>query len=231
MWRQAVLRIWIKNKGLPLCWKIPTVLLMISGGIFLKDFPCTIVLALGVPFMEGEMDVTFSPVEDFLPKTARQRKGLDARESILLAGIYTFALILGYVLWFCRNEGYPWKGETIFFLVKVTVFMFLIFFNMRMWFIYAMLSLLEKSTYLFDGDVRAWERRAKRGTAELYGGIYFSYGSLFYLFFYTLGMFNNIKRFKFLVESQWKFAYVIGGIILILLCLQTAWIWRQKYEC
>lgn len=231
MWRQAVLRIWTENKGLSLCWKIPTIFLMISGGIFLKEFPYTIVLALGVPFMEAAMDVTFSPVEDFLPRTAGQRKRMDVRESILLAGIYTFAIILGYVLWFCRNEGYLWKGETIFFLVKVTVFMLLIFFNMRMWFIHAVLCLLEKSAYRFGGDVRAWERRAKRGTAELFGGIYFSYGSLFYLFIYTLGMFNNIKRFRFLVESQWKFAYVIDGIIFILLCLQTAWIWRQKYEC
>lgn len=231
MWRQAVLRIWTENKGLPLCWKIPAILLMISGGIFLKEFPYTIVLALGVPFMEAAMDVTFSPVEDFLPRTAGQRKRMDARESILLAGIYTFAITLGYVLWFCRNEGYPWEGETIFFLVKITVFLFLIFFNIRMCFIQAVICAGENSAYLLGGEVRAWERRAKRGIAELLGGIYCSYAGLFYLLFYTLGVFSNVKQFKFLVESQWKFAYVFGGIIFILLCLQTAWIWRQKYEC
>lgn len=229
MWRQAILRIWTENKGLPLCWKIPAILLMISGGIFLKEFPYTIVLALGVPFMEAAMDVTFSLVEDFLPRTAGQRKRMDARESILLAGIYTFAITLGYVLWFCRNEGYPWEGETIFFLVKITVFLFLIFFNIRMCFIQAVICAGENSAYLLGGEVRAWERRAKRGIAELLGGIYCSYAGLFYLLFYTLGVFSN--QFQFLVESQWKFAYVFGGIIFILLCLQTAWIWRQKYEC
>ena len=231
MWRQAILRIWTENKGLPLCWKIPAILLMISGGIFLKEFPYTIVLALGVPFMEAAMDVTFSPVEDFLPRTAGQRKRMDARESILLAGIYTFAITLGYVVWFCRREGYPWEGETIFFLVKITVFLFLIFFNIRMCFIQAVICAGENSAYLLGGEVRAWERRAKRGIAELLGGIYCSYAGLFYLLFYTLGVFSNVKQFKFLVESQWKFAYVFGGIIFILLCLQTAWIWRQKYEC
>lgn len=230
MWRQAVLRIWTENKGLPLCWKIPAILLMISGGIFLKELPYTIVLALGVPFMEAAMDVTFSPVEVFLPRTAGQRKRMDARESILLAGIYTFAITLGYVLWFCRKEGYPWERGTIFFLVKITVFLFLVFFNIRMCFIQAVICAGENSAYLLGGEVRAWERRAKRGIAELLGGIYCSYAGLFYLFFYTLGVFSNIKQFQFLVESQWKFAYVIGGIIFILLCLQTAWIWRQKYE-
>lgn len=231
MWRQAVLRIWTENKGLSLCWKIPTILLMISGGIFLKEFPYTIVLALGVPFMEAAMDVTFSPVEDFLPRTAGQRKRMDVRESILLAGIYTFAITLGYVLWFCRNEGYPWEGENIFFLVKITVCLFLFFFNMRMCFIQAVLCAGENSAYLFGGDESVWERRSKRGIAELLGGIYCVYAGLFYLFFYTLGMFGSIKLFKFLVESQCIFAYVIDGIIFILLCLQTAWIWRQKYEC
>lgn len=230
MWKQAVLRIWMENKGIPLCFKIPTILLMIFGEIFLNEIPYMIILALGVPFIETTLDVTLSSVEDFLPRTGSQRKRMDIRESILIAGIYTLAITLGYVLLFCLYERYPWEGETIFFLVKITVSLFLILFSIRMCFIQAVVCQGERAAYILGGDFREWERRAKRGAAKLLGVLYCSYAGMFYLSFYTLGMFCDIKLFKFLVGSQWKFAYAIDGIVFVLLCIQTVWILRQKYE-
>ncbi|MCM1256821.1 MAG: hypothetical protein NC307_03100 [Roseburia sp.] len=230
MWKQAVLRIWTENKGILICLKIPIILLMLFGEIPFKEIPCMIVLAHSMLFMETTLDVALSPVENFLPQTGSQRKKMAARESIFIAGIYTLAVTLGYVFWFCLNERFSWEGETIYFLVKITVCLFLILFNIRMCFILAVIREGERAVYLSGGAGSEREKKAKRGVPNPLCVISCCYGGVVYLFFYTLGVFGDIKLFRFLVGSKWKFAYVIDGIIFVLFFLQTIWIWRQGYE-
>lgn len=217
----------MENKGISLCWKIPVLLLMVFAGTF--SLPCMVVFVFAVPFMEMT-SLPLSTMEDLLPRTADQRKKMDMVESALIAGIYTLAFILGYVLAFGLSDKYSWDRNIAFFLVKATLFIFFMLFDFRLWFIYAVLSGEDKFIFFSVEKYKTEKKKAVIFVIDMLGNVYCLFWGLFYILFYLIEKFTSVEFFQFLAGSKWKISLVVESIFFVALCIQTVRIWRQKYD-
>ncbi len=228
MWKKAVLRIWMENKGVDLCVKAFLFFLLIFGGIFAGlygGFPNGILLILFVSFMEIKMEVPVSYMEDLLPRAKEERKKLDVWESTLISGIYTFAYALGNVSFFVFSERNLWNEEAVFYQVKTAVFVFLVLFAMRVWYIWSVMEGINRPAFVLEEKERD---RAEFSLWSVWGNVYCFYGSLFYLLLYSIGKFAGVKKLSFIAFGRFHTAPVLDGIFFVLLWVQTVKICRGK---
>lgn len=131
--RQVCLELWIENKSpVLLCVKLFMLLLMVIGGVLIKGYPYLVLgvfLMLSLESTSAKLD---SHVEYLVPRTNAEKKRITIVKSILVASVYSLANTAGYVLMICFYTPYQWDSETIFFIVMMTVFIFLLYFNFRM---------------------------------------------------------------------------------------------------
>lgn len=221
MWKKAVLRIWMENKGFDLWAKAFLLFLLIFGGIFAGlygGFPNGILLILFVSFMELKMEVPVSYMEDLLPKTKEERKKLDIWESALLSCIYTLAYAAGNVLFFAFSGRDWWNGPDLFYQVKTAVFVFLVLFAMRVWVICSVMDGINHPAFALEQKERD---RVEFSLRSFCGNVYCFYGPLFYLLLYSIGKYAGVKKLSFLAFGRFKTAPVLDGIFFVLLCIQT----------
>ena len=83
-----------------------------------------------------------------------ERKKLDIWESTLISGIYTFAYALGNVLFFVFSERNLWNEEAVFYQVKTAVFVFLVLFAMRVWYIWSVMEGINRPAFVLEEKER-----------------------------------------------------------------------------
>lgn len=213
--RQSLLELWIENKKFPiiLAVKISLLILSVGSGALLRGYPYAILALVAAMSLQSVSVKLAAQVEFLIPRSDQDRKRNQIQKSIWVAGVYTLANTVGYVLIISFCEPYGWDTEMIIFIIMIALFVFLLIFNFRMFF----------------ERIRYFEFQYERNKIALYntaGKISFEVItpvlSIFCVFLFLLYKFAKLEQFLFLGTGYWRMlSLAVIGAAFVLLCIST----------
>lgn len=130
--QQISRELWVENHCMGLgIGKVCLLLLMLFGGVIIRDYPYSIICTLLLASFEITAVKMHGQIDYILPQTDRERKKRILIKSVLVAGLYSAVNTVSYAWLVCRREDYQWSVEIVLFLVYMTVVLFLYFFSYR----------------------------------------------------------------------------------------------------
>lgn len=131
--RQIFWSIWLENKQMPILviFKVLFITLAIITGILLKGFTFGIFWFWISMLLQIFSIKPASQIEFLIPISDSDAKKFFLIKNICIAGIYTTANTLGYILMISFCAKYHWDGEMILLMFVMTVFSFYLFFYYR----------------------------------------------------------------------------------------------------
>lgn len=129
--RQIGRELWVENCCVMGIVKLCLLLIMLFGGVILRDYPYSIICMLLLTSMEFTVLRLYGQIDYILPQTSWEKKRSVIIKSALVAGLYSAVNTAGYVWLACRRTDDSWDLELVLFLIYMTVVLFLYYFNYR----------------------------------------------------------------------------------------------------
>lgn len=221
--KQVLLELWLENRNSVLfCKKAALVFILLFVGVLIAGYPYGIIWIFVAVSLESASVAEVSQIEYLLPRTDAHRKKAAICKSMVIAGVYSMANTIGYLLTISVNKRYQWDMELLFFIIMMTIFVFLLFVDVRMVF-----PVIRNKRMGMPGQ-RAASKPFRAGWVLFLDAVIIPFLAC-YLFLFIMRKLARINLFAFLGGSQWKFSVAASVIILILLCMRIRMIWNMPY--
>ncbi len=222
--RQIGRELWVENCCVMGVVKLCLLLIMLFGGVLLRDYPYSIICMLLLTSMEFTILRLYGQIDYILPQTSWEKKRSVIIKSALVAGLYSAVNTAGYVWLACRRTDDSWDLELVLFLIYMTVVLFFYYFNYRAGlFCVGSGQIPKPETVEKTGRPENPERSEKSGKPEdrqEYRGIgvsvLASLLSVFSCIFYISYRFGNVRFPLALADYDAEIMLVLGGITLVL---------------
>jgi hypothetical protein len=206
----------MENKSMPILviCKVLLIFLSIFIGIILNGYPFGIVwFCVALPLQIFSIKMA-SQIEYLIPISDSDAKRFFLTKNSWIAGIYTTANTVGYILLVSFSEQYQWDKEMIFFILVMTIFLFNLFFYYR--------------TVVVGRIYFEWKDRANFSMPKkenwwivLEGTLPFL--GLVWIYVFLLYEFKTFEFLSFLGRGNWRMVSIAVLVITILLSSYTTW--------